>query len=64
MASNLEALNQTLQQQGLQQIGNLMDKIQRNLEAQQKALMDQIQKGVAVRVTGVSGGRATLPPGQ
>ncbi len=64
VASNLEALNQTLQQQGLQQIGNLMDKIQRNLEAQQKALMDQIQKGVAVRVTGVSGGRATLPPGQ
>ena len=41
-----------------------MDKIQKNLEAQQKALMDQIQKGVTVRVTGVSGGRATLPTGQ
>jgi hypothetical protein len=64
VASNLEALNQTLQQQGLQRLGTFMDKIQKNLEAQQKALMDQIKRGVTVKVTGVSGGRATLPTGQ
>jgi hypothetical protein len=27
-------------------------------------LMDQIKRGVTVKVTGVSGGRATLPTGQ
>tara|TARA_R100000908_G_C3751096_1_gene145680 strand:+ start:1032 stop:2504 length:1473 start_codon:yes stop_codon:yes gene_type:complete len=63
LVSNLEALNQTFQQQGLDKIAGFMDTIQKNLEIQQKALIDQIRRGVSVKVTGVNSRKADLPPG-